>query len=165
MISLPNISLIALTGKDFEAHKRAVDTSCEKIDFGAVKIIWDEKIKNIDDWNYKIVYDLYNYIDTSHALLIHADGYVIHPELWNPEWLALDYIGAPFPLPTDDYSYRDEEGEIQRVGIAFLLEVRDLWSGWLNLNGVLITGIPMRTALLACITGNNLRKRGLSLPH
>lgn len=126
MISLPNISLIALTGKDFEAHKRAVETSCEKIDFGAVKIIWDEKIKNIDDWNYKIVYDLYNYIDTSHALLIHADGYVIHPELWNPEWLALDYIGAPFPLPTDDYSYRDEEGEIQRVGNSVSLRSKRL---------------------------------------
>jgi len=48
-LQLPNVTLILLTSKDFEGAKRAVDKSCEGIEFGAVKIIWDEKIKNIDD--------------------------------------------------------------------------------------------------------------------
>lgn len=126
MLKLPNVSLVLLTSKDFEGAKKAVDKSCEQIDFGAVKIIWDEKIKNIDDWNYKIVYDLWKYVDTSHALLIHQDGYVIHPELWEPAWMGYDFIGAPWPIPKDDYSYRDEEGGLQRVGNSVSLRSREL---------------------------------------
>lgn len=126
MFFLPNVTLIALTSKDFDGHKAALDKSCEGIEFGAVKIIWDEKIKNIDDWNKAIIYDLYKYIDTDYCILIHADGYIVRPELWRPEWLELDYIGAPWPLPTDDYSYRDELGELVRVGNSVSLRSKKL---------------------------------------
>lgn len=126
MIKLPNVTLICLTNKDFEGHKKAINKSCEGIEFGAVKIIWDEKCTSIDEWNRKIIQDLYKYVDTTHALLIHADGYVINSELWNPEWMKLDYIGAPWPLPRDDYSYLDEEGNLQRVGNSVSLRSRKL---------------------------------------
>lgn len=116
MISVPQITLIALTNKDFDGHKKAIFESCKGIDFGAVKLIWDEKCTSIDEWNRKIIYDLPNYVDTEFALLIHADGYVINPQLWRPEFLQYDYIGAPWPLPNDDYSYRDELGNLVRVG-------------------------------------------------
>ncbi len=126
MLKLPSVSLICLTGKDFEAHKKAIDKSCEGIEWGSVKLIWDEKIKTIDDWNKKIIYDLYKYVDTTHAILIHADGHIIRPDLWNNEWLGFDFIGAPWPLPTDDYSYRDETGKIQRVGNSVSLRSKKL---------------------------------------
>lgn len=126
MLKLPNVTLIALTNKDFEGHKKAIDKSCEGIEFGGVKLIWDEKMKDINDWNYKIVTELYKYIDTTHALLIHADGYVIHPELWKDEWLEYDYIGAPWPLPTDNYSYRTPKGELIRVGNSVSLRSKKL---------------------------------------
>src|SRR3990167_5613668 len=125
-IKLPQVTLICLTNKDFALHKEAIDRSCEGIDFGAVKLIWDEKCNSIDEWNRKIIFDLPKYVDTSHALLIHADGYVIHPELWNPDWLLTDFIGAPWPLPTDNYSYLDEEGELQRVGNSVSLRSKKL---------------------------------------
>lgn len=115
-LQLPNVTLICLTNRDFEGHKKALDKSCEGIEFGAVKLIWDEKCNSIDEWNRRIIQDLWEYVDTTHVMLIHADGYVIHPELWNPEWLELDYIGAPWSLPKDNYSYKDEKGELQRVG-------------------------------------------------
>jgi hypothetical protein len=126
MISLPNVTLICLTNKDFEGHKKAIDKSCEGVTFGAVKLIWDEKCDSIDKWNWKIIFDLPKYVDTSHALLIHADGYVIHPELWKYEWLEYDYIGSPWPLPQDDYSYRDEWGQIVRVGNGVSLRSKKL---------------------------------------
>lgn len=126
MISLPQITLITLTNKDFEGHKKALDISCKDINFGAVKLIWDEKIEGIDQWNWKVIYDLPWYIKTTHALLIHADGYIIHPEKWNPKWLEYDYIGAPWPLPTDDYSYKSESGKIQRVGNSISLRSKKL---------------------------------------
>lgn len=116
MLKLPQITLIALTSKDFEGHKRALDKSCEGIKWGRVKIIWDESIKSIDDWNHAIIYDLHKYVDTDYAMLIHADGYVINPKSWRDEFLEYDYVGAPWPLPQDDYSYRTPEGELIRVG-------------------------------------------------
>lgn len=115
-LQLPDITLIALTNKDFEGHKKAIDISCEGIEWGGVKLIWDESIRDINDWNYKIVYELADYVATDFALLIHADGYVIRPEKWREEFLYYDFIGAPWPLPVDDYSYRDPKGRIIRVG-------------------------------------------------
>ncbi len=126
MISLPEITLIALTNKDFAGHKKAIDKSCEGIEWGAVKLIWDEKITSIEDWNYKIIYELPNYINTSHCLLIHADGYVTNPQLWTDKWLGFDYIGAPWPLPNDSFSYRDESGDLVRVGNSVSLRSKKL---------------------------------------
>lgn len=126
MIKLPEITLICLTNKDFEGHKKAIYKSCEGIEFGGVKLIWDEKCNSIDEWNRKIIQELHRYIFTTHALLIHADGYVINPHLWNDDWLKLDYIGAPWPPPQDDYSYKDESGEVQRVGNSVSLRSRKL---------------------------------------
>ena len=125
MITLKDITLILLTN-NFEGAKEAVDKSCEQIEFGAIKIIVDLKCNSIDEWNRKIIFDLPKYVDTSHALLIHQDGGVIHPELWRDEWLDLDYIGSPWPLPTDDYSYRDEWGQIVRVGNGVSLRSKKL---------------------------------------
>lgn len=125
-LKLPNVTLICLTNKDFDGHKFAIDMSTVGIEFGAVKLIWDEKCTSIDEWNRKIIQDLYKYVDTSHALLIHADGYVLDPDLWKPEWLEYDYIGAPFPLPTDDYSYRTPSGKLVRVGNSVSLRSRKL---------------------------------------
>lgn len=116
MLKLPNVTLIALTNRDFEGHKKALDKSCESIEWGGVKLIWDESIKNIDDWNYKVIYELHHYVQTDYAILIHADGYVICPEKWRNEFLHYDFIGAPWPLPKDNFSYKTPHGDIVRVG-------------------------------------------------
>lgn len=128
MIKLPKVTLIALTGLFYktEEHKKAIENSCKGIEFGDVKLINDGKIKTIDDWNKAVIYDLHKYIDTEFCLLIHSDGYVINPELWNPRWLRYDYIGAPWPLPQDDYSYRTETGELIRVGNGVSLRSKKL---------------------------------------
>ena len=126
MIDLPDVTLICLTNKDFFLHKEAIDKSCLGIDFGAVKIIWDEKCNSIDEWNKKIIYELPNYVDTKFAMLIHADGYVINPQLWNPEWLNYDYIGAPWPLPQDNYSYLTPYGKLSRVGNSVSIRSKKL---------------------------------------
>jgi hypothetical protein len=115
-LQLPNVTLIALTSLDYEGHRAALDRSKEGVEWGAVKLIWDESIRDINDWNKKIIYDLHRYVDTDFAMLIHADGYVTNPDAWDDEFLAYDYVGAPWPLPTDDYSYRDERGNLVRVG-------------------------------------------------
>ena len=147
-IKIPNVTLICLTNRDFEGHKKALDKSCEGIEFGAVKLIWDEKIKDIDDWSRKMIYELGDYVDTSHALIIHNNGYVVHPEMWKDEWLKYDFAGSPFPMPSDSFSYRDINGKIQRVGNSVSLRSKRLldlpkklgmewrsWHGYFNEDG------------------------------
>lgn len=126
MLNLPQVTLIALTNKDFEGHKKAIDKSCEGIEFGAVKIIWDEECTSISKWNEKIIYDLPMYVDTDFAMLIHADGYVINPFLWRGEFLNYDFVGAPWPLPNDGFSYRTESGRLVRVGNSVSLRSKKL---------------------------------------
>lgn len=121
MLKLPNVTLVALTNKDFEGHKKALELSSIGIEWGARKIIWDDTIKDIDDWNRKMIYELTDYVQTDFAMVIHADGYVIRPDLWKTEFLDYDFIGAPWPLPQDNYSYRTSSythklGELIRVG-------------------------------------------------
>lgn len=126
MLKLPQVTLIALTSLDFEGHKKALDKSSEGIEWGATKIIWDETIKNIDDWNYKVIYELHNYVDTAYCLLIHADGYVVKPEAWREDFLDYDYIGAPWPLPSDDHSYRTPARELVRIGNSVSLRSKKI---------------------------------------
>lgn len=117
-----------MTGANYKVkeHMKALRKSCEGIKFGAVKYIINPHIKNIDDWNKAIIYELPLYIKTDFALLIHNDGYVINPDCWNNDWLGYDYIGAPFPLPSDTFSYRDITGKIQRVGNSVSLRSKKL---------------------------------------
>lgn len=124
-LKLPDITLVAVTDINIPAHWEALKKSSEGIEWGCVNLITPE-LGSIEAWNEYIIKDLYKYINTSHALLIHSDGYVINPHLWSDEWLELDYIGSPWSLPRDDYSYRDEEGVIQRVGNSVSLRSKKL---------------------------------------
>lgn len=128
MIKLPNVSLIAVTGLDYQTkeHVEALEKSAIGIEFGDIQLIQLESIKDIDGWNKAVIYEMPKYINTEFILLIHADGYVIHPELWNEEWLNYDYIGAPWPEPKDNYSYRDQAGKVQRVGNSVSLRSKRL---------------------------------------
>lgn len=128
MLKLSNITLIALTGIGYktDSHVEAIKKSCEGIEFGEVKLIQLADITDIDSWNKAVIYDLWKYVDTDFALFIHDDGYVINPDLWNDDWLQYDFIGAPWPLPQDDYSYRDDKGRLQRVGNSVGLRSKKL---------------------------------------
>lgn len=128
MLNFPDITLVAISGIGHKQKENldALFKSQSGIKFGDVKYIMLDGISDINSWNHAVIFDLPKYIITSHALLVHGDGYVINPECWKDEWMELDYIGAPWPLPQDDYSYRDEEGVIQRVGNSVSLRSKKL---------------------------------------
>lgn len=128
MIKLPQVTLIAMTGIGYKVseHTEALKKSCQGIEYGDVKLIQLGSIKDIDTWNKAIIYDLPTYIDTEYCLLIHHDGYVINSDLWKDEWLDYDYIGAPWPLPSDTFSYRDSTGSVIRVGNSVSLRSKRL---------------------------------------
>lgn len=127
-LRLPDVTLIVLGGIGYkqDENAEAIKKSCEGIKFGAVKYIQLGKVTDIASWNEAVIFDLPKYVETSHCLFIHGDGYVINPQLWIKEWLDYDYIGAPWPLPQDNYSYRDEAGNLVRVGNSVSLRSKKL---------------------------------------
>jgi len=141
MLDLNNITLIALSSVRIPETIEALQYSCRSISFGSVKLVshtkpknlptnieyeYIDRMSNIDQWNYSVIYKLGKYINTDYAILIHDNGYIIHPECWRKEFLDYDYIGAPWPLPSDDYSFRDIKGEIIRVGNSVSLRSKRL---------------------------------------
>lgn len=106
-------------------QQKALDYSSKNIEFGAIKNIIINT-NTIDEWNKAVVFDLGDHIDTDFALLIHPDGGIGEPQLWQKKWLNYDFIGAPFPMPSDNFSYRDINGKIQRVGNSVSLRSKKL---------------------------------------
>jgi len=66
-------------------------------------------IFNLDYFQYSwfMIYALHNFINTSHALIVQDDGWVINGKNFNPNWYKYDYIGAPThcALTADKYYY------------------------------------------------------------
>lgn len=130
---LSNITLLAMTSVNVKATVKALEYSMKDIEFGEVVIATHRKpfmlpkgitykhtskLKNIDDFNYKTVYELGDFVNTEFVLLVHYDGFVVNADMWKDEFLEYDYIGSPWPLPPADNPkvYRDIEGNICRVG-------------------------------------------------
>lgn len=128
MLKLPQVTLIAMTGIGYkiQEHIDAIKKSCEGIEFGGVKLIQLGSIINVETWNEAIIRELPKYITTDFCILIHHDGYIVNPNLWNPDWLSFDFIGAPWPLPIDNYSYRTNLGTLVRVGNSVSLRSKKL---------------------------------------
>lgn len=142
-VRLPNVTLVAVATRNVEETLQALLYSCRAVKFGSVKLLSHytphelqyhpevvfhriKKMEDIDEWSHEITYHLHEYIETDFALLIHADGFVVNPSSWKDEFLDYDYVGAPWPLPSDDFSYRDVNGNIVRVGNSVSLRSRRL---------------------------------------
>ncbi|MCM1146128.1 MAG: hypothetical protein NC321_03075 [Clostridium sp.] len=130
-IKLPNVTLAAMTSINIYETIHAMEYSMQGVEFADAILITHRrpfrlpknirykhtsKLSDIDAFNYKMVYELADYIDTDYVLLVHYDGFVVNPESWRDEFLDYDYIGSPWPLPENDYAYRDAKGNISRVG-------------------------------------------------
>tara|TARA_R110002094_G_scaffold213186_1_gene183666 strand:+ start:476 stop:1141 length:666 start_codon:yes stop_codon:yes gene_type:complete len=141
MLELPDVTLAILTSVGIKPSIQAMQHSCKGINWDRVKFISHErpeylptsiefskcpKMNNIDEWNKASIYELPKHIDTEFVMLIHADGFVVNPESWRDEFLDYDYVGAPWPLPTDDFSYKDIQGEVIRVGNSVSLRSKTL---------------------------------------
>jgi hypothetical protein len=125
-MKLSQVTLCTVGSEKYrEQMQKQLDYSSNKIEFGAVKNIV-VPTNSIDEWNKFIVFNLTDHIETEFALLVHPDGGVAEPEMWDDEWLNLDYIGAPWPLPTDNYSYRGINKTIHRVGNSVALRSKKL---------------------------------------
>jgi len=110
-LTLPNVTLLAVTSVEIEQHQMSLKISSQNIEFGAVKLLSSsipkKKYSDIEyvsvmpmdryDQNRFMVDDLHKYFETSHCLYVEADGFVVNADLWKEEFLEFDYVGAPWP--------------------------------------------------------------------
>jgi hypothetical protein len=111
MIRLPDVTLLAATSVSIDDTLEALNISARDIDFGAVKLLSPLRsahmpsetehiaIPSMDLLGYSrfMLGNLYRHFDTSHCLVVQADGFIVNPQLWRDEFLAYDYVGAPWP--------------------------------------------------------------------
>jgi len=111
-INLPDVTLLAISSIEIPATIKALQISAEKINFAKIVLVSDvkpddlpdnieykyyPKITNTHEFDVFAVEHLGEYFDTSHVLMVQYHGYVIHPELWDDDWLKYDFIGALWP--------------------------------------------------------------------
>jgi hypothetical protein len=116
--ALPEIEVICVDGRPGAKPWLSVVRCLELMPagfFSAARILCpekpaDEETKGFDlQWTALRLGDIHAYsrfcienlsevVSGTHALVVQNDGYILHPDLWDPVWLQYDYIGAPWPL-------------------------------------------------------------------
>lgn len=131
MKHIANVTLVAVATTEVDATAKALEHSTRRLSFDKVLLIssYDpnpgcsmyehiaiQPFGSVGEWGKFVVFSLHEYIHTDHIILIHADGFIINPQSWDDEFLNYDYVGAPWPIPRDNFSYRDYFGNIIRMG-------------------------------------------------
>ncbi|MEA3262532.1 MAG: DUF5672 family protein [Pseudomonadota bacterium] len=118
-LALPEVTLVAITsvavGPTLEAVKRCID----QIDFGRVLFLSDIEppaeltgtiewrkipaLRSRRQYSEFMLRHLHRHVETSHALCVQWDGFVIDPSRWSPDFLDFDFIGAPWPQFKDSH--------------------------------------------------------------
>lgn len=75
---------------------RAVFLTDVQFDISGIETVIIPRINSKKEYSEFMIKDIYRYFDTSHVLVIQADGWVLDGEAWNDEFLMWDYIGAPW---------------------------------------------------------------------
>jgi hypothetical protein len=104
-ISLPDVTLVSIDTVCPELTKMAITDCIKHVDFGDIKVFTSDSIKDsirIEPFTSLqhacdfTTYEIPKYIKTSHCLFIHYDSWVLDPAMWRDEYLAYDYVGAPW---------------------------------------------------------------------
>ena len=119
-----NITLVAVAGTKVLETIDAMRKCHEQAHFEHTLLL-SPKL-DYKQYNEFVVMELWKYINTDYCLLFQNDGCIVDGSKWTDEFLNYDYIGAPWPLPQDNYSYRPPKGELVRVGNSVSLRSRKI---------------------------------------
>jgi hypothetical protein len=110
MIRATNVTLATVAGVKVDDAQNALQRSMWGMQFDRVLLIASSPPRKLDPrveyipippltlagYNIFMLKDFHRYVETSHTLTVHPDGFVVNPERWDTAWLDLDYIGAPW---------------------------------------------------------------------
>lgn len=111
-LQLPSVTLICI---DCENAFRAIAVleHCKSLcDFGSVRFLTSEqtdyphdvikkigsgdRVMGLVEYSDFVLRHIYEYVDTSHMLIVQHDGWVLKPQSWDNAWLCYDYMGPLF---------------------------------------------------------------------
>ena len=144
-LSLPTVSLVAVSGIDPERAAAALELSMLGVEYKEAVLVshrppenLSDKItfkqckatelastdpKNTDDYSRFMAYHLADYVDGDYALIVHHNARVLNPDKWSQDFLDYDYIGAPWPKHRH---FTDDGGEVRVGNGGFSLRSRRL---------------------------------------
>lgn len=170
IIDLPSVTLVCIDDIDPLNALIVMKHCCKQINFGAIKLFTSKPdidylcsyakvelitvapINSLDDYGSFIIKKLYDFIETSHVLIIQRDGFIANPSAWSDEFLQYDYIGARWPI----YPHNPKRNSLDRcVGNGgFSLRSKKLLNLCVNVNishKTIPTPVPAPEDLLICI--------------
>lgn len=110
--NLGNICLCAATSVNVSATLRALKRCMQAADFGEVILFTDmqdvtvplgvrvvpiERLTSSQAYSTFMLKELPRLVNLDYCLVTQWDGFILDPNLWDPAFLAFDYIGAPWP--------------------------------------------------------------------
>jgi tetratricopeptide (TPR) repeat protein len=114
MLDLPDVTLVCADTLNHALAVRAIARCCERIRYGRALFLTDALPAGIalpsgveareiaplasrEAYSTLMLKGLARHVESSHALVVQWDGYVVNPDAWTGEFLGCDYIGAPWP--------------------------------------------------------------------
>ena len=94
---------------------RSILFTHEDIQFPGIEVIKIEKL-DYKGYNEFVAMKMWQWIGTDYVLLCQNDGYITDVSKWDDKFFDYDYIGAPWPIPNDETTYRSPSGKLRRVG-------------------------------------------------
>jgi hypothetical protein len=109
MLALPSVTLVAIDTACHDLTAMALNECIERADFGEVLVITDKALP-VQDARMRYIqpftdseqatramwYVLPPLLRTDHFMVVHWDSWIVNPRKWNRDFLAYDYIGAPW---------------------------------------------------------------------
>lgn len=127
-VPIPTIDLVAVACTKVEETIESMRKSQAQFSFTRSILFTDADVQpegievvKIDKLDYKgynefIAMKLWQFIAEDYVLLIQNDSCIVDPTQWTTDFLKYDYIGAPWPIPEDDTTYRMPNKTLVRVG-------------------------------------------------
>ncbi len=117
-LHLPQVTLCAAACVNLRATISALQRCMANVSFAQVLLFSDAqgldlppgielvaipRLRSSADYSRFVLHDLGQWIATSHCLIAQWDGFITDPGAWDPAFLDLDYIGAPWPQFSDGH--------------------------------------------------------------
>lgn len=118
-LDLPEVTLVAATGKALQATVRALWECLAQIrpadtilfshasplegNLSGIRHVRTSGMESREAYSKFIIHELAGHIETDFALCVQWDGYVLNAQNWSEEFLTVDYIGAPWPQFDDGH--------------------------------------------------------------
>lgn len=93
-IDLRQVTLYVMEERDPKRALALMYAMLDVADWGDV--IWDNRAKSYEAFTIR-EYHVHENVNTPFIFEMHLDGFILNPDLWNPNWLNYDYIGSPWP--------------------------------------------------------------------